>query len=68
MSVDGNTAGTCLLLCVSKTRRSDRCGFGRQEARCGAEWTCRRDTGQSVGYSCGCDKKPGWKSVSGEPG
>ncbi|XP_043235182.1 fibrillin-2-like [Amphibalanus amphitrite] len=41
---------------------NDICATGA--SRCGAEWTCERDTSRPSGYNCGCDKKPGWKSIS----
>ncbi|XP_037079154.1 fibropellin-1-like, partial [Pollicipes pollicipes] len=42
----------------------DVCQTGDGRSLCGAEWTCERDTSRPAGYSCGCHKKPGWKTVS----
>ena len=33
--------------------------------QCGEEFTCARDQDSELGYSCGCDDKPGYQSLSG---
>ncbi|XP_043211446.1 uncharacterized protein LOC122375928 isoform X2 [Amphibalanus amphitrite] len=39
----------------------DPCG---ESDTCGAGWKCRRDPSAALGYTCGCDHRPGWRATS----
>ena len=42
---------------------ADPCTKGQP---CGAGWSCARDPSSKAGFSCGCDKKPGYMATSGK--
>ena len=52
---------------LTKSNVFERCvitQIGCGVFQCG-EFTCARDPDSEVGYSCGCDAKPGYQPVSG---